>query len=44
MVAGVVDLYVLRVGCDEDGGEDTGSDPCDSPNDNGCVDSDGGAY
>lgn len=44
MVAGIEELYGLGVSCDEDEGEDTGSDPCDTPTDEGCVTSDGGAY
>ena len=47
MPKGIEELYGQSIGCDDDGGDDggdTGSGPCDTPTDDGCVSSDGGAY
>ncbi len=44
MPKGIEELYGQSIGCDDDGGDDTGSGTCDTPTDDGCVSSDGGAY
>lgn len=40
MIAGIEEIYGFGFSCDEDEGSGT----CDTPTDEGCVTSDGGAY